>query len=171
MKTLLAPTIPQVPTRLGTWATGSRPPVLTDEEFPQPKVQAGAADLRAIREADLHRALARLADTGTTVLVGRYSLVGPRQDPAGRLAEAQAVIHRRRWTTSITTFDTTEGHAQALRPQLARLFAALDAGEIHGIVAVSQADISPFPDTYAHTLTVLRARRGFLALARNETSI
>lgn len=171
MKTLLAPTVTQVPTRLGTWATGSRPSVLTDEEFPQPMVQAGATDLRTIREADLHRALARLADTGTAVQVGRYSLVEPRQDPADCLAEAQAVIHRRHWTTAITTFDTTEVDAPALRPQLARLFAALDAGEIHGIVAVSQVDISPFPDTYAHTLSILRARRGFLALARSETSI
>lgn len=171
MKTLLAPTLLQPPTRLGTWATGGRPAVLTDEEPAQPKVQARAAELRAMREADLHRALAQLAGTGTAVRVGRYSLVEPHQDPADRLAETQAVTHRRRWATSITTFDDTEAGDPALRPQLARLFAALDAGEIHGIVAVSQVDISPFHDVYADTLTILRARRGFLALARNETSI
>jgi hypothetical protein len=164
-----APTVPQLPARLGTCLTGSRPLVLTDEGPAQPK--AGAAELRAIREADLHRALTRLAETGTEVRAGRYSLVGPRQDPADRLAETQAVIHRCRWAPCITTFDNTEVDAPALRPQLARLFAALDTGEIHGIVAASQVDISPFHDTYAHFLSVLRARRGFLALARDETSI
>ncbi|MDX3275234.1 MULTISPECIES: hypothetical protein [Streptomyces] len=171
MKTLLAPTVLRPPARLGTRTTVSQPPALTGEAPVQPRVRAGAAELRARREADLHRALARLADTGTAVRVGRYSLVGPRQDPADRLAETQAVVHRRRWTDSITTFDITGAGGPALRPQMARLFAALDAGEIHGIVAVSQVDISPYHDIYAHTLAVLRARRGFLALARSETSI
>ncbi|MEU6349898.1 hypothetical protein ABZ896_11290 [Streptomyces sp. NPDC047072] len=171
MKTLLAPTVLRPQARLVTRATGSRPPALAGEAPVQPKVRGGAAELRARREADLQRALARLADTGTAVRVGRYSLVVPRQDPADRLAETQAVVHRRRWTDAITTFDDTGAGDPALRPQMARLFAALDAGEIHGIVAVSQIDISPFPDIYADTLAVLRARGGFLALARSETSI
>lgn len=171
MKTLLAPTVLRPPARLVTRTTSSWPPALAGEPPVQPRVQGGAAELRARREADLQRALARLADTGTAVRVARYSLVGPRQDPADRLAETQAVVHRRRWTDSITTFDDTGVGDPALRPQMARLFAALDAGEIHGIVAVSQVDISPFPTVYAHTLDALRARRGFLALARSETSI
>lgn len=109
MKTLLAPALLHLPARLGTWATSARQGVLTDGKPAQPRARAGAAELRAIREADLHRALARLADTGTAVRVGRYSLVKPRQDPADRLAEAQAVIHRRHWVTSLTTVDNTEG--------------------------------------------------------------
>ncbi|MEU3975165.1 hypothetical protein [Streptomyces bacillaris] len=171
MKTLFVPAALPPPVRLRTWATGGRLPARTDLEPAQPRAKGSAAELCAIREADLRRALGRLSETGTVVRVGQYSLVKPLQDPANRLAEAQAVIHRCRWTTTITTFDDTEAGDPALRPQLARLFTALDAGEIHGIVAVSQTDISPFPDIYARTLTILRARRGFLALARNETSI
>lgn len=164
-------TIPQPSPRLGARAFGIRPRVLTDEKPARHTVPADTAELRGMRETDLQRALDWCANTGTAVQVGRYSLVEPRQDPADRLAEAQAVIQRRRWTTAITTFDETDAGDPALRPQLARLFAALDAGEIHGIVAVSQLDISPFPDIYGHTLALLRARRGFLALARNETRI
>ncbi|MFF8992500.1 hypothetical protein ACF09H_21695 [Streptomyces sp. NPDC014983] len=171
MKTPFAPAGLRLPTRLDAWTTNSRPPAHTREAPPQRLVRPGAAELRARREADLHRALARLANAGTAARVGCYSLVEPRQDPADRLAKAQAVVHRRRWTTSVTTFDSTGAGDPALRRQMARLFAALDAGEIHGIVAVSQVDISPFHDIYEHTLAVLRARSGFLALARSETSI
>ncbi|MFI0813839.1 hypothetical protein [Streptomyces echinatus] len=127
--------------------------------------------MRARREADLLRAVARLAHTGTAVRIGRYSLVEPRQDPADRLAETQAVVQRCGWTTSITTFDDTGVGDPELRPQMARLLAALDAGEIHGIVAVSQVDVSSFDDIYARALALVRARGGFLALARSETSI
>ncbi|MFD4592975.1 hypothetical protein [Streptomyces rubiginosohelvolus] len=170
MKTFAPAALPP-PTWLRTRASGGRLPARTDLAPAQPRAQISAAELCAMREADLRRALGRLSETGTVVRVGQYSLVGPRQNPADRLADAQAVIHRRRWTTTITTFDDAEAGDPALRPQLARLFTALDAGEIHGIVAVHQTDISPFPDIYACTLTILRARRGFLALARNESSI
>ncbi|WP_331746579.1 hypothetical protein OG923_33690 (plasmid) [Streptomyces halstedii] len=170
MKTLLASTRLRPPARLGARVAGGRPPALTAEAPVQPTARIDTADLRARREANLHRALARLADAGTAVRVGRYSLVARHQDPTDRLAETQAVIHRRGWTAPITTFDEIGVADPALRPQMARLFAALDADEIHGIIAVSQADICLLRDMYAHTLAILRARGGFLALARDETS-
>ncbi|MFF7400658.1 hypothetical protein [Streptomyces murinus] len=154
-----------------TWATGTAPHTLTDRTPVQPEARTSAARFRAVREADLDRALAWHSGIGTAVRVARYSLVEPGQDPTVRLAQTQAVVCRRHWATSIVTFDRTGDGDPALRPQLGRLVAALDTGEIHGIVAVSRIDISPFDEHYARTLAVLCARRGFLALARSETSI
>ncbi len=51
-------------------------------------------------------------------------------------------VHRRRWTTSVTP-STEPGVAPTLRLQMARLFAALDASEMHGIVVASRVDITP----------------------------
>ncbi|MFK0142689.1 hypothetical protein [Streptomyces murinus] len=152
-------------------AAGMPPHALVDKAPAQRGAPTSAAELRAMREADLDRALARCARTGAAVRVARYSLVEPGQDPTVRLAQTQVVVCRRHWTTAIVTFDRTGDGDPALRPQLGRLVAALDTGEIHGIVALSRVDISPFDESYARTLAVLRARRGFLALARSETSI
>ncbi|MFF5019489.1 hypothetical protein [Streptomyces sp. NPDC001165] len=169
MKTLLAPDLFRPPVRPGSPRRGSRPPLHAGEDPLREK--ASAAGLRALREADLHRTVERLAAAGTSVRVGRYTLVEPRQDPADRLAQTQAVVRRQGWQATVTTFDSTGVSDPAIRPQMARLYAALCRGEIHGIVAVSQVDISAFHDVYADTLTVLRARGGFLALARHETTI
>ncbi|MER5549537.1 hypothetical protein ABT072_45870 [Streptomyces sp. NPDC002589] len=124
-----------------------------------------------MREAVLSRAVERLAATGTPVRVGRYTLVEPGQDPACRLAETQAVVDRLSWQAPITTFDSTGMTDPAIRPQMARLYAAICRNEIHGIVAVSRTDISTFSCVYADTLTAIQARGGFLALARHETAI
>jgi hypothetical protein len=131
----------------------------------------GAAELRAIREADLRRTVDHVVSGGQPVRVGRYALVDSRHDPASRLAQTQSVVHRRGWQSVITTVDSSGDDDPALRPQLARLITALSTQEIHGIVAVSQVDISSHHDAYAALLAVLRARSGFLALARPETSI
>ncbi|WP_051853132.1 hypothetical protein [Streptomyces aureocirculatus] len=103
--------------------------------------------------------------------MARYTLVEPGQDPAERLAQTQAVLMRRGWTQSIVTFDNTGNSDPAVRPQMARLFTALCDRDIHGIIAVSQVDISTFPQVYTDTLAILRARGGFLDLARDECSL
>jgi hypothetical protein len=131
----------------------------------------GAAELRAVREADLRRTVDHAVSGGQPVRVGRYALVASRHDPALRLAETQSVVQRRGWQAVITTVDSSGDDDPARRPQLARLITALSTQEIHGIVTVSQVDISSHHDTYAALLAVLRARGGFLALARPETSI
>jgi hypothetical protein len=113
----------------------------------------------------------RLTAVGTPVRVGRYTLVGPHQNPADRLAQTRAVVLRHGWQDIVTAVDTTGMSDPAIRPQMARLCTALCRGEIDGIVAVSQVDVSAYPDVYAHTLATVRARGGFLALAHSETSL
>jgi hypothetical protein len=131
----------------------------------------GAAELRAIREADLRRTVDHVVSGGQPVRVGRYALVDSRHDPAPRLAETQSVVHRRGWKSVITTFDNSGADDDpAHRTQLARLVTALGTQKIQGIVAVSQVDISSHHDTYANLLAVLRARSGFLALAHPENT-
>jgi hypothetical protein len=122
-----------------------------------------------MREADVDRALERLAAADTPVRVGQYTLIRPDQDPACRLTQTQNVVDWRRWEASVTTWDSTGMTDPALRPQLARLFTALCQGEIHGIVAASRSDISTFDEVYESTLAAIRARGGFLTLARSET--
>lgn len=174
MKTLLPAPVsvarrPVQPVRTGALRTSSGPPVHTAAGLL--REETSTAQLRAVREADLNRAVERLTAACTSVRVGRYTLVEPGQDPADRLAETQAVVHRLSWQAPITTFDSTGMTDPAIRPQMARLYAAICRGEIHGIVAVSHADISTFHSVYADTLTAIQARGGFLALARNETTI
>lgn len=172
MKTLLAPAVtPRSSVPPGSLPTGNRQPALTTATLVREKAQHSAAELRAMREADLRRAVERHTADGTFVRIGRYTLVEPGQDPADRLVQAQAVVLRFGWQDTITTFDDTGVSDPAIRPQMARLYAALCRGDIHGIVAVSQVDVSTFRDVYTDTLTLLRARGGFLALARSETSL
>ncbi|WP_189957973.1 hypothetical protein [Streptomyces alanosinicus] len=166
---VLRPSVSYLPARPSALHTSSRPPLHTAGGFL--REEANTAQLLALREAFLNRAVQRLAATGTPVRVGRYTLVKPGQDPAGRLAETQAVVHRLSWQAPITTYDSTGMADPAIRPQMARLYAAICRGEIHGIVAVSRVDISTFPCVYADTLTAIQARGGFLALVRNEIAI
>lgn len=101
-----------------------------------------AARLRAMREADVDRALERLAAADTPVRVGQYTLIEPDQDPACRLAQIQNAVGRRRWEARVTVWDSTGMTDPALRPQLAHLFTARCQGEIHGIVAASRTDLA-----------------------------
>jgi hypothetical protein len=155
--------------RSGALPAGVRQPAHTRSALGGEQVTA--ANLGSLREADVRRAVQHLAAVDTPVQVARYVLVNPHQDPADRLAETQAVVIRRGWQATITTFDDTGVGEPSCRPQMARLCAALSRGEIHGIVAVSQVDISAFPALYANALADFRARGGFLALARRETSL
>ncbi|OEJ22125.1 hypothetical protein AR457_40290 [Streptomyces agglomeratus] len=100
-----------------------------------------------------------------------YVLVTPGQDPAARLAAAQALASQQGWTVVTVTFDTTGPTDPATRPQLARLLGAVTRGDVQAIVAASRTDISPFDDQYLHVLDQLQARGGGLALACDETSL
>lgn len=171
MNTLLPPAVPRPLARPGGPPMDNRLAAQTGVAPLREKARCSAAELRAIREADLRRAVERHAASGTSVRIGRYTLVKPGQDPADRLVQALAVVRRFGWQDTITTFDDTGVSDPAIRPQMARLYTELCRGEIHGIVAVSQVDVSTFHDVYADTLTLLRARDGFLALARSETSL
>ncbi|MET7490284.1 hypothetical protein [Streptomyces sp. NPDC005538] len=168
MNTLLTTPSPSAPARRGTLHTVGRTllPTLTGSGWPAGR----AARLRDVREADVDRTLKQLAAVGTPVRVGRYTLIEPGQDPAERLAQTQAVVTRRRWEAAVVTWDSTGMTDPALRPQLARLFTAICHGEIHGIVAASRTDISAFDEVYESTLAAIRARGGFLTLARSETT-
>lgn len=168
MNTLLTTHSPSAAARRGTLHTvgWSLLATLTGSGRPASR----AARLRAMREADVDRALERLAAAGKPVRVGQYTLIEPAQDPACRLTQTQSVVGRRRWEASVTTWDSTGMTDPALRPQLARLFTAICHGEIHGVVAASRTDISTFDEVYESTLAALRARGGFLALARSETT-
>lgn len=168
MNTLLTTPTASTAARCGPLRTVGRSlrPTLTGSSRPA----SHAARLRAMREADVARALERLAATDTTVCVGQYTLIEPDQDPACRLTQTQNVVGRRRWEARVTTWDSTGMTDPALRPQLSRLFTAICDGEIHGIVAASRTDISTFDKVYESTLASIRARGGFLTLARSETS-
>ncbi|MFI0776267.1 hypothetical protein [Streptomyces sp. NPDC021212] len=105
------------------------------------------------------------------VRVAQYALVRPGQDPADRLARTQALVTRETWNVAMTTFDDTGMTDPATRPQLARLYAAIRHGELHGIVATSRTDFSTFHDIYEDALTDIRVRGGFLALVCDETTL
>ncbi|MEU1076227.1 MULTISPECIES: recombinase family protein [unclassified Streptomyces] len=100
--------------------------------------------------------------------IALYVLVGSRQDPAPRLADAQALATRRGWTVADRTFDVTGPTDPATRPQLARLLAAARRREIHGILAASRVDISDDDREYEAMLDQIRTLGAGLALAREE---
>ncbi|MFG2683055.1 recombinase family protein [Streptomyces sp. NPDC048392] len=100
--------------------------------------------------------------------VALYVLVGFRQDPAPRLADAQALATCRGWTVADRTFDVTGPTDPATRPQLARLLAAARRREIHCILAASRVDISDDDREYEAMLEQIRTLGTGLALAREE---
>ncbi|MCX4682201.1 hypothetical protein OG413_44275 [Streptomyces sp. NBC_01433] len=122
--------------------------------------------LAVLRRAQLETALRGIQGEKR---FGLYVLVTPRQDPAPRLAAAQALAARQGWTVALRTFDVTGPSDPATRPQLARLLAAARRQEIHGILTASRVDISDDNREYAAMLDQIRALGGGLALAREET--
>ncbi|MET9776288.1 recombinase family protein [Streptomyces sp. NPDC006367] len=100
--------------------------------------------------------------------IALYVLVGAEQDPAPRLASAQAFAARRGWTVVHRTFDLTGPTDPTTRPQLARLLAAARRREIHGILAASRVDISNDDREYEAMLEHIRTLGAGLALAREE---
>ncbi|MEV8333869.1 hypothetical protein [Streptomyces niveus] len=136
-----------------------------------PRERPTPQHLRALRLSQLATALQR---TGEVPRVALYVLIENRQDPADRLAVAQALAAHRGWTVIARAFDTTDTTSATdppTRPQLARLLSEVHHGRIHAIVSASRTDISQFDDQYQQVLDQLRDRRGGLALARDETSL
>ncbi|MFI1408905.1 hypothetical protein ACH4Y0_03050 [Streptomyces sp. NPDC020707] len=127
-----------------------------------------ASHLVVLRRAQLERVLQGAAGEKRFAL---YVLVGFRQDPAHRLAAAQAHATRQEWTVTDRTFDLTGPTDPATRPQLARLLAAARRREIHGILAASRIDISDSDLEYEAMLDQIRAVGAGLALAREETGL
>jgi hypothetical protein len=121
--------------------------------------------LGALRHAQLERVLRGAEGEPRFAL---YVLVGPRQDPAPRLATAQYLATRRGWTVTHRTFDLTGPTDPGTRPQLAQLLAAARRGEIHGILAASRVDISDDDREYEAMLAQIRGAGAALALAREE---
>ncbi|MYR63637.1 hypothetical protein GTY54_48050 [Streptomyces sp. SID625] len=168
------PTLPPRATRPADRRSGARagrPPVHTGGGLLREAMSA--QDLRALREAQLNRALQHLDASGTTVRVGCYALVGPGGDPGVRLRETRALANRLGWAPGprLVTYDSTGMTDPLIRPQLARLLAAIGREDIHGIVTVSRTDITDFPTAYLDVLAAVQARGGFLALARDETGL
>ncbi|WP_326682033.1 hypothetical protein [Streptomyces sp. NBC_01237] len=131
--------------------------------------RSSAAHLRALRETACSAVLRRLA--GRPVLVARYALVAPGQDAADRLAQSMGVVTREGWVAVVAAYDDTGMTDPATRPHLARLCTAIRRGELHGIVAPSRTDISTFHSAYEDALDTIRTCGGFLALARDETTL
>ncbi|MFI0219103.1 hypothetical protein [Streptomyces lydicus] len=122
--------------------------------------------LKILRRAQLEATLRGIQGESR---FGLYVLANPRQDPAPRLAVVQALAIRHKWTTTIRAVDLTGPTDPATRPQLARLLAAMQQREIHGIIAASRVDISDDDQQYESMLHQLRALRAGLALAYEET--
>ncbi|MFI6528220.1 hypothetical protein [Streptomyces uncialis] len=127
----------------------------------------GARGLRALRLSIL-RTLTHGIDRPT---VAPYVLVKDGRDPGDRLAAALAHAHRAGFTVADPLVDDAWQSDPAARHTLARGYAALRRGEIHGLIAVSQVDISPSHSVYEHELHRLRAAGGFLHLALDETQL
>ncbi|MFI5822846.1 hypothetical protein ACIA8I_27690 [Streptomyces rishiriensis] len=130
-----------------------------------PRLYAAESRLAVLRRAQLETALRGVAGEKRFAL---YVLAGARQDPAPRLAAAQALATRQGWTVTVRTFDLTGPTDPATRPQLARLLAAARRQEIHGILAASRVDISDDDREYEAMLGQIRTLGAGLALAREE---
>lgn len=130
-----------------------------------PRPRAAQSHLGALRRTQLETVLRDVAGETRFAL---YVLVGPRQDPAPRLAAAQALATRHGWTVADRTFDLTGPTHPATRPQLARLLGAARRREIHGILAASRIDISDDDREYEAMLAQIRDAGAALALAREE---
>ena len=124
-----------------------------------------ASRLGLLRRAQLETVL-RGVEGKTRIAL--YVLVGPGQDPAPRLASAQAFATRRGWTVADRTIDLTGPTDPTTRPQLARLLAAARRREVHGILAASRVDISDDDREYGAMLDHIRTLGAGLALALEE---
>ncbi|MFF7115531.1 hypothetical protein ACFY91_24915 [Streptomyces albogriseolus] len=81
-----------------------------------------ASRLGLLRRAQLETVL-RGVEGKTRIAL--YVLVGPGQDPAPRLASAQAFATRRGWTVADRTFDLTGPTDPTTRPQHDREYEAM----------------------------------------------
>ncbi|MFI2791083.1 recombinase family protein [Kitasatospora sp. NPDC018614] len=126
---------------------------------------AAASRLGLLRRAQLETAL-RAAEGERRFAL--YVQVGARQDPAARLATAQALATRHGWTVVDRAVDNTGQADPATRPQLARLLAAARRREIHGVLAASRDDISDDDGMYEAMLEQIRTLGAGLALASEE---
>jgi DNA invertase Pin-like site-specific DNA recombinase len=124
-----------------------------------------ASHLGLLRRAQLETVLRGAAGE---MRIALYVLVGSGQDPAPRLAAAQAFATRRGWTVAHRTYDLTGPTDPTTRPQLARLLAAARRRDIHGILAASRVDISTDDREYEAMLEHIRTLGAGLALAREE---
>jgi hypothetical protein len=127
-----------------------------------------AGDLRALRRAQLQRAVGRCAGEPRFAV---YVLVPEHGDPAPRLADAHGFAARQGWAVAEWAVDVTGPTAPGTRPQLARLLAAARRGEIHGILAASRVDVSDDDREYEAVLRQLQSLGVGLALAREETGL
>ncbi|MEU0108317.1 hypothetical protein ABZ313_23565 [Streptomyces sp. NPDC006251] len=127
---------------------------------------ATARGFRAFRQACFSAVTAGIDEPHRVAL---YVLVEPGRDPANRLAVAQAHANRAGVEVAYRVCDSTGMTDPFTRPGLARAYAAIGRGEIHGIVAASRTDISAFDRPYEQELWRLRALPGFLLLAHDET--
>ncbi len=130
-----------------------------------PRPRTVPSHLGGLRRTQLETVLQGVAGETRVAL---YVLAGPRQDPAPRLATAQALATRHGWTVADRTFDDTGQTDPATRPQLARLLARARRREIHGILAASRVDISDNDREYEAMLDQILAAGATLALAREE---
>lgn len=127
---------------------------------------AATTRLGLLRRAQLETILRGVAGEKRIAL---YVLVDSWQDPAPRLAAAQALATRRGWTVTDRTFDVTGPTDPVTRPQLARLLAAARHRKIHGILAASRVDISDDDREYEAVLEQIRTLGAGLALVREES--
>lgn len=127
---------------------------------------ATARALRAFRQACFSAVTAAIDEPHRVAL---YALVEPGGDPADRFAVAQAHAARSGSEIAFRLCDSTGMTDPFTRPGLARAYAAIRRGEIHGLVAASRTDISSFDHPYEQELRRLRAVPGFLLLAHDET--
>ncbi|MFD7615563.1 hypothetical protein [Streptomyces sp. NPDC059802] len=103
--------------------------------------------------------------------VALYVLVRDNSSAADRRAIALAHAGRAGFEVAETYVDDEWQSDPGTRFALGRAYAALRRGDIHGLVAASQVDISSCDSVYEHELHRLQAAGGFLALALDETRI
>jgi hypothetical protein len=126
------------------------------------------AALRDLRRNACSTVLHNLA--GHPFRVARYALIKPGQDPADRLSQSLSFTGNG-CQTMVTAWDDTGMTDPSTRPQLARLYDAIECGRVHGIVAPSRTDISNFNSVYEDALAAIRRRGGCLVLIRDETTL
>ncbi|MDH6522358.1 hypothetical protein [Streptomyces sp. SAI-090] len=141
-----------------------RPSSVARAQLPRCK----AVELRALRESFRRAAKEKVAGPVVTAL---YVLVRPDQDPAARLALARAAADRAGYAVAEVLVEETGTDDPVLRPRLAYALTAMRQETIHGLVAASRVDVSPFDAPYETVLRRLRSAGGFLHLAHDETRL